>query len=377
MQIGIPAEITPGETRVAATPETVKKYVSMGYQVVVQSGAGVASSCVDAAYQEAGATIAAGAADTLRDADIVLKVVAPSAAEAGHMKQGAIVLAAFAPHANPHLDAYASRGLTCVAMELIPRITRAQSSDILSSQANVAGYKAVLIAANEYQRMFPMLMTAAGTVKPARVVVLGVGVAGLQAIATAKRLGAIVEASDLRPAAKEQVESLGGKWLDVPMSDEEKAKALGTGGYAWQPSPEYIRDQAVIVDKAVSNADIVITTAQIPGRRAPVLVKADTVARMKPGSIIVDMAVGSGGNVEGSKPDENVVTANGVKIVGISNIPALAAAETSALYARNLLNFLAPMHDKESRALKLNREDDMVKPTIIVDGGQVIYKKPN
>ncbi|MFZ5756742.1 MAG: Re/Si-specific NAD(P)(+) transhydrogenase subunit alpha [Pseudomonadota bacterium] len=376
MQIGIPAEITAGETRVAATPETVKKYVGLGYRVVVQSGAGVASSCIDKAYEEAGATIAASAADTYKDADFVLKVVAPTAAEVPLLKQGATVLAAFAPHANPNLEAYAAKGLTCVAMELIPRITRAQSSDILSSQANVAGYKAVLIAANEYQRMFPMLMTAAGTVKPARVVVLGVGVAGLQAIATAKRLGAVVEASDLRPAAKEQVESLGGKWLDVPMSDEEKAKALGTGGYAWQPSPEYIRDQAVIVDKAVSNADIVITTAQIPGRKAPVLVKADTVAKMKPGSIIVDMAVGSGGNVEGSKPDENVMTANGVKLVGISNIPALAAAETSALYARNLLNFLQPQHDKETKSIKLNKADDMVKPTLIVDGGQVIYKKP-
>ncbi|MFZ5699505.1 MAG: Re/Si-specific NAD(P)(+) transhydrogenase subunit alpha [Pseudomonadota bacterium] len=376
MQIGIPAEIVPGETRVAATPETVKKYVALGYQVVVQSGAGVASSCIDKAYQEAGATLAATAADTLHDADVVLKVVAPTATEAALMKQGATVLAAFAPHANPNLDAYAARGLTCVAMELIPRITRAQSSDILSSQANVAGYKAVLIAANEYQRMFPMLMTAAGTIKPARVVVLGVGVAGLQAIATAKRLGAIVEASDLRPAAKEQVESLGGKWLDVPMSDEEKAKALGTGGYAWQPSADYIRDQAVIVDKSVSNADIVITTALIPGRKAPVLVKAETVAKMKPGSIIVDMAVGSGGNVEGSRADENVMTANGVKLVGISNIPALAAAETSALYARNLLNFLAPMHDKETRSIKLNKTDEMVKPTLIVDAGQVIYKKP-
>jgi NAD(P) transhydrogenase subunit alpha len=376
MQIGIPAEITAGETRVAATPETVKKYVALGYKVVVQSGAGVTSSCIDKAYEEAGAAIAATAADTLRDADFVLKVIAPTADEVALLKQGATVLAAFAPHANPNLDAYAARGLTCVAMELIPRITRAQSSDILSSQANVAGYKAVLIAANEYQRMFPMLMTAAGTVKPARVVVLGVGVAGLQAIATAKRLGAIVEASDLRPAAKEQVESLGGKWLDVPMSDEEKAKALGTGGYAWQPSPEYIRDQAVIVDKAVSNADIIITTALIPGRKAPVLVKSDTVAKMKPGSIIVDMAVASGGNVEGSKPDENVVTANGVKLVGISNIPALAAAETSALYARNLLNFLAPQHDKESSSIKLNKADDMVKPTLIVDAGQVIYKKP-
>lgn len=377
MQIGIPAEILAGETRVAATPETVKKFVTLGYKLVVQKGAGIASSCIDKAYEEAGATIAATAAETYQDSDVVLKVAAPSAEEVPLIKQGAIVLAAFAPHQNPHLEAYAARGLTCVAMELIPRITRAQSSDILSSQANLAGYKAVLLAANEYAGMFPMMMTAAGTIKPARAVILGVGVAGLQAIATAKRLGAVVEASDMRPAAKEQVESLGGKWLDVPMSDEEKAKALGTGGYAWVPSAEYVRDQAIIVDKAVSAASVVITTAQIPGRKAPVLVKAETVAKMKPGAVIIDMAVSSGGNVEGSKLDEIVVTENGVKIVGIGNIPALIATEASALYARNLINFLQPQHDKESQSLKLNRDDDMVKPTLIVDGGHVLYKKPN
>ncbi|MEZ5436444.1 MAG: Re/Si-specific NAD(P)(+) transhydrogenase subunit alpha [Pseudomonadales bacterium] len=377
MRIGVIKETAAGENRVALTPETAKKFSGLGYEVVIQSGAGVASSYPDEQYTAAGASVAATAADAVGSADIVLKVVAPTAEEAGLMKSGAIVLAAFAPHANDNLDTYAAKGLTCVAMELIPRITRAQSSDILSSQANVAGYKAVLMAANEYQRMFPMLMTAAGTVKPARVVVLGVGVAGLQAIATAKRLGAVVEASDMRPAAKEQVESLGGKWLDVPMSEEEKAKALGTGGYAWVPSPEYVRDQAVIVDKAVSNADIVITTAQIPGRKAPVLVKADTVAKMKPGSVLVDMAASTGGNVEGSEAGKTVTTNNGVKIIGETNIPALVAAETSALYARNMVNFLEPMHDKESKSLKLNREDEMVKPTIIVDGGQVIYKKPN
>lgn len=377
MRIGVIKETAAGENRVALTPETAKKFSGLGYEVVIQSGAGVASSYPDEQYTAAGASVAATAADAVGSADIVLKVVAPTAEEAGLMKSGAIVLAVFAPHANDNLDTYAAKGLTCVAMELIPRITRAQSSDILSSQANVAGYKAVLMAANEYQRMFPMLMTAAGTVKPARVVVLGVGVAGLQAIATAKRLGAVVEASDMRPAAKEQVESLGGKWLDVPMSDEEKAKALGTGGYAWVPSPEYVRDQAVIVDKAVSNADIVITTAQIPGRKAPVLVKADTVAKMKPGSVLVDMAASTGGNVEGSEAGKTVTTNNGVKIIGETNIPALVAAETSALYARNMVNFLEPMHDKESKSLKLNREDEMVKPTIIVDGGQVIYKKPN
>ncbi len=377
MLIGVIKETTADETRVGLTAETAKKFTGLGYQVLVQSGAGVSASCPDEHYVAAGATVVATAADALKDADIVLKVIAPNADEAAQMKPGAIVLAAFAPHANPHLDVYAAKGLTCVAMELIPRITRAQSSDILSSQANVAGYKAVLMAANEYQRMFPMLMTAAGTIKPARVVILGVGVAGLQAIATAKRLGAVVEASDMRPAAKEQVESLGGRWLDVPMSDEEKAKALGTGGYAWMPSPEYVRDQAVIVDKAVSNADIVITTAQIPGRKAPMLVNAATVAKMKPGSVLVDMAVSTGGNVEGSVLGQTVTTANGVKIIGEGNIPARVAAETSALYARNMVNFLEPMHDKESKSLKFNREDDMVKPTIIVDGGQVIYKRPN
>lgn len=375
MLIGIPKETVAGETRVAATPETVKKFAALGLNIVVQSGAGLASSATDAAYEAAGAKIAADAAATLADADIVLKVVAPTADETALIKQGATVLAAFAPHQNEFLEAYAAKGLTCVSMELIPRITRAQSSDILSSQANLAGYKAVLLAANEYAGLFPMMMTAAGTIKPARTVVLGVGVAGLQAIATAKRLGSVVEASDLRPAAKEQVESLGGRWLDVPMSDEEKAKALGTGGYAWQPSPEYIRDQDVVVDKAVSNANIVITTAQIPGRKAPVLVKAETVAKMKPGSIIIDMAVSTGGNVEGSKLDETVVTENGVRIVGIGNIPALVATEASALYARNMLNFLSPMADKEAGSIVLNREDDMVKPTLIVDNGQVLYKK--
>ncbi|MES2909113.1 MAG: Re/Si-specific NAD(P)(+) transhydrogenase subunit alpha [Pseudomonadota bacterium] len=376
MQIGIPAETLAGETRVAATPETVKKFAAMGCEVLVQSGAGLASSCTNAAYEAAGAKVVATAAEAL-NTDIILKVAAPNADETALIKQGATVLAAFAPHQNDHLEAYAARGLTCVAMELIPRITRAQSSDILSSQANLAGYKAVLLGANEYAGLFPMMMTAAGTIKPARIVVLGVGVAGLQAIATGKRLGAVVEASDLRPAAKEQVESLGGRWLDVPMSDEEKAKALSTGGYAWQPSPEYIRDQAAVVDKAVSNANIVITTAQIPGRKAPVLVKAETVAKMKPGSVIIDMAVSSGGNVEGSKLDETVITENGARIVGIGNIPALVATEASALYSRNLLNFLAPMHNKETSEIVLNREDDMVKPTLIVDAGTLIYKKPN
>ena len=377
MQIGIAAEITAGETRVAATPETVKKFVGMGYQVLVQSGAGRAASYFDAAYSEAGAEVLSDVAALYDRCELLLKVQAPTAEEAAQMRPGTIVVGMFAPATNPHLEVYAKHALTCVAMELIPRITRAQSSDVLSSQANVAGYKAVLMAAQAYQRMFPMLMTAAGTVKPARIVVLGVRVAGLQAIATARRMGAVVEASDMRPAAREQVESLGGKWLDVPMSEEEKAKALGTGGYAWIPSPEYVRDQAEVVDRAVSAADIVITTALIPGRKAPILVRAATVAKMRPGSVIVDMAVAAGGNVEGSVLDQTVVTEQGVTILGVGNIPATVAAETSALYARNLLNFLQPQYDQESSGLKLNREDDMVKPTLIVDQGQVLYKKPN
>ena len=376
MLIAVAKETAVGETRVAATPETVKKFIALGLQVVVQSGAGLNSSIADSDYVVAGAQLAADSKAALKVADIVLKVTAPNADEVKLIKQGATVLAMFSPHQNELLDTYAAKGLTCVAMELIPRITRAQSSDVLSSQANLAGYKAVLLAANEYAGLFPMMMTAAGTIKPARVLVLGVGVAGLQAIATAKRLGAVVEASDLRPAAKEQVESLGGRWLDVPMSDEEKSKALGTGGYAWQPSPEYIRDQSIAVDKAVSNANIVITTAQIPGRKAPVLIKTDSVAKMQAGSVVIDMAVSSGGNVEGSKPEQTVVTENGVRIIGISNIPALVATEASALYARNLHNFLAPMIDQASASLLLKRDDEMVKPTLVVDNGAVLYAKP-
>ena len=375
MVIGVPKETHEGEKRIAATPETVKKLVSLGHKVIIQSGAGIGSNCPDSHYREAGAVIAPSAEETCGDAEIVLKVSAPSEGEVRSIREGAIVVASFSHASNLPLDAYAERKLTCVAMERIPRITRAQSSDILSSQANVAGYKAVLLAANEYQRMFPMLMTAAGTVKPARLLVLGVGVAGLQAIATARRLGCVVEASDMRPAAKEQVESLGGKWLDVPMSDEEKAKALGTGGYAWVPSADYVRDQAAIVDKAVANADIVITTAQIPGRKAPVLVKAESVAKMRPGSVIVDMAASTGGNVEGTKVGETTKTGNGVTIIGTANIPSLVAAECSSLYARNLINFLAPMHDKETKHFRLNRDDEMVKPTIIVDGGRILLTR--
>ena len=375
MQIGIPAEIIAGETRVAATPETVKKFIAAGHSVVIQTGAGIQASVPDADFSAAGATIVNDAASAYAS-DVILKVRAPETDEIALIKEGAAVVAMFDPFRNPNLAAFAARNLQCFALELLPRtLSRAQNMDVLSSQANLAGYKSVLLAANAYQRLFPMLMTAAGTVKPARIVVLGVGVAGLSAIATAKRLGAIVEASDMRPTAKEQVESLGGKWLDVPMSDEEKAKALGAGGYAWMPSAEYVRDQKVIVDKAVSAADIIITTALIPGRAAPKLVYANTIAKMKAGSVILDMAVESGGNVEGSVCGETVTTSNGVKILGIPNIPGTVAAESSALYARNLLNLMLTLFNKETGALTVNMSDEVHKALLITQAGEVLFAK--
>lgn len=375
MVIGVPAETRPDEKRVAATPETVGKFVDLGYRVIVENDAGAAAHYADAAYMQAGAELAARA-DTVGQADVVVKVNAPDADEVAGYRDGAIVIASFAPHLNSHFAAYAAKHLTCVALDLLPRITRAQSADILSSQANLAGYKAILMAADRYASMFPSLMTAAGTVKPAQVVVLGVGVAGLQAIATARRLGAIVQASDLRPAAREQVESLGAKWLDVPMSEDEQARAEDTGGYAWTPSEQYMRDQAEVVDHAVARADIVITTAQIPGRKAPVLVPAATLEKMQPGAVIVDMAVASGGNVEGSELDRDVVTAQGVTLVGVGNIPATVATEASALFSRNIFNFLQTQHNADEQTLTLDRDDALVAPTLIVDAGTVTYQAP-
>jgi len=374
MQIGIPAESVAGETRVAATPETVKKLTASGHTVVVQRGAGVKAAYIDSAFEQAGAKITD---DAYTGSQIILKVRAPKADEIQKISANTIVIGMFDPYRNPDLDAFAAQGITSFALELLPRtLSRAQNMDVLSSQANLAGYKSVLLAAAEYQRMFPMLMTAAGTVKPARIVIMGVGVAGLQAIATAKRLGAVVEATDLRPTAKEQVESLGGKWLDVPMSDEEKQRAAeaAKSGYGWQPGEQYIKDQAAIVDKAVSNADIVITTALIPGRNAPRLIKAETVAKMKPGSVILDMAVETGGNVEGSKEGETVTTENGVKILGIPNIPGTVSTEASALYARNVFNFLETLFDKEKN-LVLNPEEEIQKALLVTHGGQVLLKR--
>ena len=374
MQIGIPTETVAGESRVAATPETVKKLINAGHSIVIQRGAGVKAAYIDRAYEQVGATITD---DAYTGSQIILKVRAPKGEEIQKLAANTTVVAMFDPYRNPELDQFAAQQVSAFALELLPRtLSRAQNMDVLSSQANLAGYKSVLLAAAEYQRMFPMLMTAAGTVKPARVVIMGVGVAGLQAIATAKRLGAVVEATDLRPTAKEQVESLGGKWLDVPMSDEEKQRAAeaAKSGYGWQPGEQYIKDQAAIVDKAVSNADIVITTALIPGRNAPRLIKAETVAKMKPGSVILDMAVETGGNVEGSKEGETVTTENGVKILGIPNIPGTVATEASALYARNVFNFLETLFDKDKNFV-LNQEDEIQKALLVTHGGQVLLKR--
>lgn len=371
MRIGIPAETRPGETRVAATPETVKKLVAAKHQVIVQSGAGIASSITDDAYVAAGATIAS-VADAFA-AEMVLKVRAPSAEERGQLKSGTVLIGMLNPFDADNIAAMAAHGLTAFALEAAPRITRAQSMDVLSSQANIAGYKAVLLAANTYQRFMPMLMTAAGTVKAARVLIMGAGVAGLQAIATAKRLGSVIEASDVRPAAKEQVESLGAKFIDVPfLTDEEREIAQGVGGYARPMPADWMRRQAELVHERAKLADIIITTALIPGRKAPVLIGEDTVKAMKPGSVIVDMAVEQGGNCPLSELGKTV-TKYGVHIIGEANLPALVAADASALYARNVLDFLKLIVDKEGQ-LSINLDDEIVAATLMSKDGEVRRK---
>jgi NAD(P) transhydrogenase subunit alpha len=376
MLIGIPAETRAGETRVAATPETVKKLAAGGrHKVLVQTGAGLRASIPDGDYQAAGAEIADAAADVLSQADIVLAVRGPDPAEAGKLKRGAILVGLLNPYDAATVEAYAKAGITGFAMEWLPRTTRAQSMDVLSSQANIAGYKAVIVAANEYGRFMPMLMTAAGTVKAARVLVLGAGVAGLQAIATAKRLGAVVEASDVRPAVKEQIESLGAKFLDVPyLTDEEREIAQGVGGYARPMPADWMRRQADLVHERAKAADIVITTALIPGRPAPKLIKAATVAAMKPGAVIVDLAVEQGGNVEGVELGKIVVKDN-VKIVGLANLPAMLAADASALYARNLLNFIGVFLDPKSGEVKLDRSDEIIAGALVCIGGEAVKKQ--
>ncbi|MGJ7537464.1 MULTISPECIES: Re/Si-specific NAD(P)(+) transhydrogenase subunit alpha [unclassified Variovorax] len=376
MLIGVPAETLAGETRVAVTPETVKKLVASGHSIRVQSGAGVAASVTDAAYQAAGAEITdqAGAFS----ADMVLKVRTPTDAEAALLKSGAVVIGMLNPFDAAGLQRLAAAGVVGFALEAAPRTTRAQSMDVLSSQANIAGYKAVMIAADKYQRFFPMLMTAAGTVKAARVVILGVGVAGLQAIATAKRLGAVIEASDVRPSVKEQIESLGGKFIEVSYdTDEEKEAAVGVGGYAKPMPASWLARQQVEVAKRVALADIVISTALIPGRAAPTLITEDMVKSMKPGSVIVDIAAGKGaggvgGNCPLSEADRTVVK-HGVTIVGETNLAALVAADASALYARNVLDFLKLIVTKEG-ALKIDLEDDIVAACRVTQDGQVTKK---
>ena len=374
MHIGIPAEIRGGETRVAATPETVKKYTAKGvHKVSVQSGAGAGASIPDSAYQEAGATIVADVAELYAQAQIVLKVRGPESAELAMMRKDSVLLGLLSLHHKEGVDALTQHGLTAFAMEKLPRISRAQNMDVLSSQANIAGYKAVIMAANVYQKFFPMLMTAAGTVKAARVLILGAGVAGLQAIATAKRLGAVVEAFDVRPAVKEQVESLGAKFVEVPLSDEEKAKAETAGGYATEMSDDYKRRQGELVHERAIAADIIITTALIPGRPAPVLIKEETVQAMKPGSVIVDMAVEAGGNCPLSELNQTVVK-HGVHLIGIANLPGLVAADASTLYARNLMNFLNLMLDPASGELKIDRTDEIIAGTLLCGGGEIAVK---
>jgi len=373
MLIGAPLEITAGETRVAVTPETAKKLKAQGHVLRVQSGAGVAASATDEAYVAAGAEIVDRAAAL--GADLVLKVRAPLSDELGLMKPGAVLVGMLNPFDRDGLAKLAAAKLTSFALEAAPRTTRAQSMDVLSSQANIAGYKAVMIAADKYQRLFPMLMTAAGTIKAARVVVLGVGVAGLQAIATAKRLGAVIEATDVRPSVKEQVESLGAKFIDVPYETaEEKEAAEGVGGYA-RPMPQsWLDRQKVEVAKRVAQADVVVTTALIPGRAAPVLVSEDMVKAMKPGSVIVDIAAGRGpagtdGNCPLTEAGRTVVK-HGVTIVGETNLPALVAADSSSLYARNVLDFLKLVLNKEA-AFHLDLQDDIVAACLMTHDGEV------
>lgn len=359
---------------VSATPETIKKFTAKSlHKVFVQAGAGIHASITDAAYQEAGAVIVNDVNQIYSQSDIVLKVKGPESNELAMMRKDALLIGLLAPHQKEGIEAIAKHGLTAFSLEKLPRISRAQSMDVLSSQANIAGYKAVIMAANAYQKFFPMLMTAAGTVKAARVLILGAGVAGLQAIATAKRLGAVVEAFDVRPAAKEQVESLGAKFVEVPLSEEEKAKAETAGGYATEMSDDYKRRQGELVHERAVAADIIITTALIPGRPAPVLIKEDTVKSMKPGSVIVDMAVEAGGNCPLSELDKTVIK-HGVHLIGVANIPGLVAADSSTLYARNVMNFLNLMLDQENGQLKIDRADEIIAGTLVAIDGQVVVK---
>ncbi len=371
MQIAVLKERRAGEGRVAATPDTVKKLIGLGCQVAVESGAGAAASISDADYTAAGATIAANAATACSSADMVFKIQRPLDEEIGQFKKGSILIAHLsALSSKDTAQALATQGVTTFALELMPRISRAQAMDVLSSQSNLSGYKAVIDAAATFGRAMPMMMTAAGTIAPARVLVFGAGVAGLQAIATAKRMGAVVYATDVRYAAKEQVESLGGKFIVV---DEEKMKAAETsGGYAKEMDEDFKRKQAEAVRAEVLKSDIVITTALIPGRAAPRLVTADMVAGMKAGSVIVDLAAEAGGNVEGTQKDQVVTTANGVTIIGHSNLPSRLARDSSMLFSKNILNFVTLMIEKGTGALKINWDDELVKGTLVTKDGEIV-----
>jgi len=382
MHIGVPAETRTHEARVAATPETVKKYVQAGHRVTIERGAGAAASFTDDAYEAVGAELVE--ADAAFSADLVLKVQSPSETELAFVKRGGVLVGMLDPFNAANTERLAQAGVTAFSLEAAPRTTRAQSLDVLSSQANIAGYKAVLMAADLYPRFMPMLMTAAGTVKAARVLILGAGVAGLQAIATAKRLGAVIEASDVRPAVKEQIESLGAKFIDVPYeTQEERDAAEGVGGYARPMPPSWLARQAAAVHERAKAADIVITTALIPGRDAPMLLAAETVQAMRPGSVIIDLAAGRGAELAGlpgvrggncplTEPDK-VVTKHGVTIVGHTNLPAMVAADASSLYARNLFDFLKLIVTKEG-ALNIDMNDDIVAATLIARDGAVTRK---
>jgi NAD(P) transhydrogenase subunit alpha len=371
MKLGVPRETASGETRVAATPESIKKFKGLGLDVAVETGAGAAARIADADYVAAGATIAPDARGALADADIVLKVRGPNAAESGLIKKGAVVAALLAPHTEkPAIATLAGQGAVAFAMEFLPRISRAQAMDVLSSQANLAGYKAVIDAAAQFGRAMPMMMTAAGTIAPARVLVMGVGVAGLQAIATAKRLGAIVSATDVRPATKEQVESLGGTFVAV--MDEEFKNAQTAGGYAKEMSAEYQAKQAALIAETIKKQDIVITTALIPGRKAPVLVSEEMIKTMKPGSVIVDLAAEAGGNTPLTKANE-VIEVHGVTIMGYTNLPGRLAVDASSLYARNLFNFVSLLVDKKTGALAIDWNDEIVKGALVTKDGEVVH----
>jgi NAD(P) transhydrogenase subunit alpha len=372
MRIAVPAETQGAETRVAVTPETVRKFIGLGADVAVEKGAGLASGIADSDYEAAGATIAKNAKDTLKGAGIVLKVRRPTEGEIAGLPAGALVVGIMDPYGSEaQVEALAKANVAAFAMEFMPRITRAQVMDVLSSQANLAGYRAVIDGAAEYGRALPMMMTAAGTVPAAKIFIMGVGVAGLQAIATARRLGAIVTATDVRPATKEQVESLGAKFLAV--EDEEFKQAQTAGGYAKEMSKDYQAKQAELTASHIAKQDIVITTALIPGRPAPKLISAAMVESMKPGSVIIDLAVERGGNCELAKPGEVVTTPNGVKIVGHLNVPGRLPATSSSLYAKNLFAFVETLIDKAEKKLAVNWDDELVKATCLTKDGTVVH----